>query len=378
MIHKHLLICILAVAIFAGSGAGWYLFEQSTKLKRLNHDQERELSGHIRQKVVSNPGQRIENNASQVIHELTNEPDQQDRAASDPESSRSKNASWVEKHIFTPYLVQDVARFLVEHYSPPKSLEAGNDRGSIQISFKIINARYGIDFLSLHSPDKGIKQARSQVLQYTLNPEILEGIYTTYVHEVLDAFQAQALQARKRTYAPNGKKEKEVTLSSEQVAKMFGLYAAYFQDVGSLLSILSHNQSLAEDIQRYLQAEQEAIHAGYLLKQRRYDAWRGVGEERAGNIKMQEEKDRQEQLQAVERYRQALRHREQTKARILGQVQAQAPKLGLPTHEIMYVAQWVHRRLLEGEKSQALDVASDLLQDFARQLNKRSRTIQIS
>ncbi len=378
MTHKHLLICILAVAIFAGSGVGWFLFEQSTKLKRLNHDQEnRELSGHVRQKVVSNSGQRIEGNASLAMHGLINDPGQ-DQTASDSESSSTGNASWVEKHIFTPYLVQDVARLLVEHYFPPKSPATGNDRGSIQISFKIINARYWIDFLNLHSPDKGVKQARSQVLQYTLNPETLERIYTTYVDEVLDAFQAQALQARKRVYAPKGKKEKEVILNSQHVAEMFGLYAAYFQDVGRLLGVLSHNQSLTEDIQRYLQAEQEAIHAGYLLNQRRYDAQRGAVEEKADSMKAQEEGDRQEQIQIVERYRQALRHREQTKARILGQIQAQAPKLGLPTHEIMYVAQWVHRRLLEGEKTQALDVASDLLQDFARRLHKRSRTIQSS
>jgi hypothetical protein len=351
------------------------LFEQSTKLKRLNHGDGKEVSGHVRQKVDSKPLKKNENNESSTVDGLKNGLGD-DLAESDSESPSPDNGSWVEEYIFTPYLVQDVAHLLVEHYYPSKEPGTANDRGTIQISFKIINARYGIDFLSLHSPNQGVKQARSQVLQYTLNPARLERIYTTYVHDVLDAFQDQALRTKKKVYASNGKKEKEVSLTAKQIAEMFGLYSTYFQDVGRLLAILSNNQALAEDIQRYLQAEQDAIHAGYLLKQRRYYAEQeDTGGEQQDKTGAREEESSKEQVQAVEEYRQALQHREQTKGRILDQIQAQAPKLSLSTHEIMYVAQWVHRRLLEGEKSEALGVASDLLQDFARRLSKRSQVV---
>ncbi|WP_027369291.1 hypothetical protein [Desulfovermiculus halophilus] len=357
---KHILIVGVVIFILAGSGAGWFLFEQSAKLRSLNQDPGREYSGQVNEQLVTRAANGTSGNASLEGSGQTSDPDTQDAANA---TGAQEDRSWVEKSIIAPYLVQDVARLLVEHYRPANASGGGDTQGSLQISFKILNARYGIDFLNLHAPDKGVKQARSQVLQYALRPDVLERIYATYARDVLTTLEAEAEDAEKTVYGPDGQM-KHISLTPEQIAEMHSLYAAYFRDVGRLMGVLSNNRALAEDIETYLQAEQDAVHASYLLKKARQE----------GNEGDQTAKERR--TQAADAYRQALRHRERTKERILNRIQSRAPELDLPVDEIMYVAQWVHRRLMEGERSEALGTASALLQDFARRLQDRSRSVQ--
>jgi hypothetical protein len=357
---KHILIFGVVLFILAGSGVGWFLFEQSAKLRSLNQDPAREYSGQVSEKLVSQAANGTSGNASLEGSGQASNPDAQDAANA---TTSPDQGSWVEESIIAPYLVQDVARLLVEHYRPANASGGRDTQGSIQISFKILNARYGIDFLNLHAPDKGVKQARSQVLQYALRPNVLERIYAAYAGDVLTALEAEAGDVQKTVYAPDGQM-KHVSLTPEQIAEMHFLYAAYFRDVGRLMGVLSNNQVLAKGIETYLQAEQDAVHASYLLKKARQEGKEG------------DKTAKERRAQAADAYRQALRHRERTKERILDRIQSRAPELDLPVDEIMYVAQWVHRRLMEGERSEALGTASALLQDFARRLEDRSLSVQ--
>ena len=370
MMNKHVLIFVFVVLLLAGSSVGWFLFQQSARLKSLNQDEGSRYSGQIQEQVASPEAEEGSANTSvQVLEDISlAEPDGSTRQISEDDSE-----SWVENTIFTPSLVQDAAGFLVEHYHPPGSPGASEDKGMITMSFKVLNARYGIHFLSLHAADKGIEQARSRVLQYALQPYILERIYALYVQQVLEALSNEAEQARKTFYAPDGEKH-QAGLTAGQTAEMFALYAEYFQAVGKLMGILSDDRDILVDVQEYLQAEQEAVHAGYILKKAAHSLAREQNEAEKISADTQEEKDKKDM--AAEKYRQALRRREQSKQRILDRIQSRAPELNLATHEIMYIAQWMHRRLIEGEKTDALNAASDLLTDFAGRLQDRAVKIR--
>lgn len=372
MLNKHIIILVLAVLVAAGTATGWFLFQQSDKLKSLSQDDVDHHEGEIRQQIVSQGVNGSSGNAS-----LTVPSDAKDLKPDETgnKSSSKDNGSWVERSFFTSSLIQDIARVLVDHYSPPGSPGAPEDKGRLQISFKILNARYGGEFLNLHSPEDSVKKARNRVLEYALKPAALKRIYQNYAPQVVNVLHEEAESVQKTFADPEGKKE-QTGLTQNQAAEMFDLYAAYFRDLGRVLDILSHNPDLIEKVEEYLQAEQAAEEASYELNKSIYAVQEHKkngpeGREQENTRKLQEEKSK-----AAENFRQALHLREDKKQTILHSIHDQSPELGLGTNDIMEVAKWVHRREMAGHNSRSLEVAAQLLFDFADRLQVRARDMQ--
>lgn len=285
--------------------------------------------------------------------------------------------TWVEKSLFRPHLVQDVAELLVAHYHPPGSPGCPEDAGMIQMSVKTLNARYGIEFLNVHAPETGVKKARSRILKYVLKPPVLQQLYKGYAPKIIDALHSEAVDFSRRS--SRGERPREETgLSRDQTAEMFSLYADYFRDVGRVLGLFGRSESMALAVEEFLQAEKEATQASFVLKKRTHAADSVSGQEMQGQGQAKADALLADKEAAANSYRQALRHREKKKERILQHVRAQVPDMGLPNHEILYVAKWVHRRLTAGEDGQALGVAADLLRDFASRMESRAEEISPS
>ncbi len=364
LMNKHLIIFVFALLVAAGAGAGWFLFQQSTKLKSLNDNQTHYQAEEIRQKVVS---EGINSTlADKVSRNATTEDSVHTRQTEAVQANQTREEatdSWAQKIFFTSELVQDVAQLFVEHYHPP---QRPDDNGRVQISFKILNARYGMDFLNSHAPQNGVKEIRERVLEYAMRPAVMQSLYGKYAQKVVDALQNKADQASP-PQAGSGGEDRGTGLSQAQTAEMFGLYAGYFQDLSRLLSAFSDYQNLTEDVQALVQAEQAAEQAGFLLNKADH-ALEHTREKSLNSLK-------QEKAAAKENFRQALQRREQSKERILQRIQDLAPKMKLPSHEILYVAKWVQRRWTQDQNGEALRVASDLLQDFAVRLQSRRQQI---
>ncbi|MBS3780916.1 MAG: hypothetical protein KGY41_11025 [Desulfovermiculus sp.] len=364
MMNKHLIVLVLALFVAAGAGTGWFLFQQSSKLKSLNDNQAQHQAEEIRQKVVSEAiNSTLADNASRNASSDGSIDTRQAEAVQANQTREEATGSWAQRSFFTSDLVQDVAQLFVEHYHPP---HRPDDRGRVQISFKTLNAQYGMDFLTLHAPQNGVKEVRERVLGYAMRPAVMQSLYGKYAQKVVDALQNQADQASLPRTGSGGE-DRGAGLSRTQTAEMFGLYAGYFQDLSRLLSACSDYQNLTEDVQGLLQAEQAAEQAGFLLHKADH-ALEQTGEKNLNRLE-------QEKTAAKENYRQALRRREQSKERILQRIQDLAPEMRLPSHEILYVAKWVQRRWTQGQNGEALEVASELLQDFAARLQSRRQQI---
>ena len=360
MMNKHLVVFVFALLVAAGAGTGWFLFQQSTKLKSLNDNKAHHQDEAIRQKVVSQSiNSTLADNASTAGSGHTG----QTEAVQANQTREETAGSWAQRIFFTTDLVQDVAQLFVEHYHPP---QRPDDKGMVQISFKTLNARYGMDFLTLHAPQNGVKEVRERVLGYAMRPAVMQSLYGKYAQKVVDALQNKADQAS-LPQAGSSRGDRETGLSRAETAEMFGLYTGYFQDLSRLLSAFSAYQNLTEDVLGLLQAEQAAEQAGFLLNK----ADHALEQAREKNLKSLE----QEKTAAKENYRQALRRREQSKEQILERIQNLAPKMSLPSHEILYVAKWVQRRWTQDQNREALQVASELLQDFAARLENRRQQI---
>lgn len=372
MINKHIIILVLAVLIAAGTATGWFLFKQSDKLKSLSQESADQHEGEIRQQIVS---QGVNGSSVNASLEVTSDgKDQEPKETGNQTSSKEKD-SWVERSFFTSSLTRDIARVLVDHYSPPGSLGATQDKGSLEISFKILNARYGGEFLNLHSPEDSVKKARDLILEYTLKPAVLKRIYQNLAPQVVNALHQEADTVQKVFADPEGKKE-QAGLTQVQVSEMFDLYAVYFRDLGRLLDILSHNQDIIENVDDFLQAEQAAEEAGYELNKSIYALQEHEENGPEDQVQENERKLQEEKSKSAENYRQALRLREEMKQTILHSIRDQGKELSLGTNDIMEVAKWVHRREVGEHNSRSLGVAADLLLDFADRLRVRARDIQ--
>ncbi|MFP4257433.1 MAG: hypothetical protein ACLFRE_00395 [Desulfovermiculus sp.] len=376
MFNKHIIILVLAVLIAGGAVTGWFLFQQSDKLKSLSRNDVDDHEGEIRQQVVSQDVNGSSVNASrEVPREVPSDAKDLEHDEVGNQTSAKEKDSWVERSFLTSSLIQDVARVMVDHYSPPGSPGAPGERGRLKISFKILNARYGGEFLSLHSSEDSVKKARNQVLEYMFKPAVLKRIYQNYAPEVVNVLHEETESGQKVVVDPEDKRE-HASLTQNQAVELFDLYAAYFRDLGRLLDVLTRNPDLIENVKKFLQAKQAAEKADHELNKSIYAIQKQEqnsldGQEQENKRKLQEEKAR-----SAENFRQALRLREERKQAILHSIQEKSPELGLGTNDIMQVAKWVHRREMAGQNSGSLEIAAHLLFDFADRLQVRARDIQ--
>lgn len=371
MISKRFLILGFALLLAAGVGSGWFLFQQSAKLKDIGNNHGQAHQDEIRKRVVT----ETVNATSLEDIPITSSSEQLEESTNASEETQS--LTWVERSLFRPHLVQDVAELLVAHYHPPGSPGCPEDAGMIQMSVKTLNARYGIEFLNVHAPETGVKKARRRIFKFVLQPSVLQRLYKGYAPKIIDAMHSEAAEFSRRS--SGGERAREETgLSRDQTAQMFSLYADYFRDVGRVLGVFGRSESMAAAVKEFLQAEKKATQASFVLKKRTHATDSVSDQEVQGQGQAKADALLADKVAAADSYRQALRHREKSKERILQQVRAEVPDMGLPNHEILYVAKWVHRRLTAGEDGQALGVAADLLRDFASRMESRAQEVSPS
>lgn len=361
MERKKVQLGIITLALLVAFAAAWFLFSQSDEFSasRQNGQEKEQLSPQ---------GKDTENETAA----------RERRSGRDASKNRTQeqgqaNATPKERRVLTPEFVLDLADFVVSSYHPEWGLDNPRDEGTLRISVRAINARYGTELTGLRHASSALQKARQEVLDRLLEPRILESAYDRYSDSFVKALIREARESVRRAEGPEGEvREKE--LSDGDIAEMLHLASSYLQNVSTVFVALGQNRELAPLIGDYLEADNKAVHFNYKLSQ--IEEKLGDGGEDDGEGKAEELQEEREKL--VRRYSQAIAARENARQMLAQRLRERAEEqIELDMAEILYIAEWVHRRLQgDAGRRSAIVKGGELLRDLGDKLQRRARSLE--
>ncbi|MFP4392565.1 MAG: hypothetical protein ACOC43_00435 [Desulfohalobiaceae bacterium] len=384
MRKKKVLLLTLFIVLILGALSGWYLFQQSSRLSRLDSDtQSQESEDNGLQDAEPLPVQR-ESDFVQDLRDKIPDPHkalmaQAEQQAREQQEHKKSWWSWIQDYVLTNYFIQDLAEYIVAHYVPPGSKDNSGEQGKSRLSFKSLNARYGLELTGFRYQDDP-QEARQKILERLMDREVLERIYAKYADDFLEQFLQEAKQ-RKWKFEDSDGQVQERGLNQEELADLLQTKSRYIRVVGRVFQTLAQDQKAAQRVQEYLQQEQEAVHANYELnqEQNRLQLLRR-------QAKKEDEKDpgleediaqaEQKKEQAVQDYRQAIQNREKAREAVIKSVRANSSFRHMESHEILYIAEWVQRRFVQGQDHGAVARLAQLLQDLGQRLTDKAQELQ--
>src|SRR6056297_1459844 len=272
MSKRKVQVLLIGIVLIIAAFVAWYVFQQSNKLKEIS--QEKVQDNAVSEDKVTQPkvfesvnetSDKVQKKGSDGNKGFANETKQsheQEVAAKD-----SSFSSWVKEYIVTPYFVQDLAKYVVSNYYPPKTADNRSPQGINKVNFKSINARYGLELTGLRPTNKSLQKARDEILQYVMDPKTLQQVYDEhqeiFIKEIIDC----AKNTQKVFIGQDGKKEKR-GLDCYHIKEMLKLNSAYLHDVAQIFEVIANKRkTISQLIKEYLQSVQEAVHVNYLYNQ---------------------------------------------------------------------------------------------------------------
>jgi hypothetical protein len=386
--RKKIQFFVFAVVVIIAGFTAWFLFQQSSRFKALEDQGREQQEANASEAQQEKPEFKIVHSANRteearLRQEATSKSSGQKPADANAtlepdqagEDQERKQASWIKDFVVTSTFVQDLADYVIDHYQPPLTKDNPGKEGTITVSFKSLNARYGLELIGLRHSADNLKKAREEVLGKLMNPELLRQAYERYAQTFVKSLMDKARQTRNETL--DGDLQ---TMTEGQIAEMLRLNSEYVDDVSAVLQVLATDPALTEQVEEYLRAEKKAVHANFVLnqEQNRFDVLtqsRGQSDESETVTEQKISQAQSRKKKAAENYRSALKKREQARQKLLEMIAAQSSDVDLEQHEILYIAEWVFRRLDSGQGSEAIEVASNLLDDLAGRFKARARTL---
>jgi len=393
--EKKIQFAVVLAALAAAVIVAVYLFTQSRKIEVI------EKQGPP---AVEEEGNRTAEAADKVLEPSANATGRQDKdVPEEPDAAKPKRAepkpaeqqpdaaaearnvttqkpekveSGLAKSMVTPRFVTDLAEFVVARYHPPKTVDNPDPQGTSTIDFKTLNARYGLELIGLRQTSPNLRKAREDILTFVMDPKVIRFLYDQYADVFVDTVVDKARQAEKRFLDPKEMRK----LEERHIEELLRLNAQYIDNVAEVFKALGKNASLPGMVESYLQAEKDAVHANFVLNQKQNELAVmqkeiAAAEQTTDRMQMRLQKLEEDKESAAQDYKEAIQHRERTRQRLIQIIQDQAGQIRLETHEILYIAEWVHRRISEGENSPAIVVGSEVLVDLAKKLRSRAAMI---
>ncbi|MFO8032619.1 MAG: hypothetical protein R6U22_08750 [Desulfohalobiaceae bacterium] len=385
MSRKKISLILLFVALLLGSFSGWYLFQQSSKLSQLDSEsQPQETEGQALEQAEPLPA-GSEPEFVQKLRKGMPDPEkallgQTGPQASDRQEQEESWWTWIQDYVLTNYFIQDLAEYTVAHYVPPQSKDNAGEQGKSRLSFKSLNARYGLELTGFRYQEEDPQEARKEILDRVMDSQVLERIYEKYAQEFLEQFLQEARQRKWEFEGPNGQMQ-ERTLNQEEIADLLQTKGSYMQAVAGVFQALAQNQESAALVQEYLEHEQDAVHSNYILNQeqnRLKMLQRQVQEEEGEDPELEQELAQTElrKEQAVRDYRRAIQARERAREDLIKAIKSRSSSRELESHEILYIAEWVQRRLVQGQNRDAVAKVAQLLQDLGQRFSDKARELR--
>jgi len=386
--RKKIQFFVLAVVMIIAGFTAWFLFQQSSRFTALEEQGREQQETNASRAQQDKPEFKIVPSANRTDEARLRQgavpkPSSQKRADANAtlepdmagQDQERKQASWIKDFVVTSTFIQDLADYVIDHYQPPLTKDNPGENGTITVSFKSLNARYGLELIGLRHSAGNLKKAREEVLGKLMNPDLLQEAYDRYARTFADTLVDKARQTRNETL--DGDLQ---IMTDGQIAEMLRLNGEYVEDVSAVLEVLAEDPALPEQVKEYLRAEKEAVHANFVLnqEQNRFDVLtqsRGQSDESEKVTEQKISQAESRKKKAAENYRSALKKREQARQKLLEMIAAQSSDVDLEQHEILYIAEWVFRRLESGQGSEAVKVASRLLNELADLFTARARAL---
>ncbi|MCF8107958.1 MAG: hypothetical protein K9J81_03095 [Desulfohalobiaceae bacterium] len=379
MIGKKIQFFVVLLLVGVAAFSSWYVYQQSQKLKQV-HQQE---ADSYRQELASDAHNATGD--SNRTGNGTGSPPQtlQPEEAGEEGSSADSNATdgeagtlstKIQDMFLTSFVVKDAAEYFVEQYHPGGSPNDPDGQGTLDVSFKTLNARYGLELVGVKNTGLSLKRAREKILSFLMDPGVLQQSYDLAADDFIRSLIKKAESSEKfsRVRSDAGQ---PATLQAARVSTFLRLCSAYFQNVAGILEVLAEEKEPSVLVTAYFQAEQEATEAHYMYNKASYaykDFLSSVQENATATDDQQDtlKKLKTEREAAAEAFRQAIQEREQIRKDLTDVIERRIGELQLDSHDVLYIAQWVQRRLQEGNNRSALQVAAGLLRVLSRELEE--------
>ena len=348
---------IIALALLVALAAAWFLFSQNDEFSASRQrGQEKEQLSPREEGTENETAARERRSGRNASKNRTQ----------DKHQANGTNGTPQEQRVVTPAFVLDLADFVVSSYHPEWGLDNPREEGTLRISVRAINARYGTELTGLRHASSVLQEARQEVLARLLKPRILESAYDRYSDSFVQALIRAARESPRRVEGPEGE-EREKELSDGDIAKMLRLGSSYLQNVSTVFTTLGENRELNPLIADYLESDNKAVHFNYKLSQIEEKLREGNAEE------LQEGREK-----IVRRYSQAIAAREDARQMLVQRLRKRAEeRIELDVAEILYIAEWVHRRL-QGDAGRRSSImkGGEMLRDLGDKLDRRARSLE--
>lgn len=247
--------------------------------------------------------------------------------------------------------VEDLSLYLVEHYLPAGIKKNPGTQARFDLNVKSVNIRYGIDFPGLNVNATDTLVSRRKIFDHVLQGPVLDFLHAAYTPLFLDSLD-RVLAATVHVL-PTGQSQ---TITLEQRAEMLGLLATRFEAIGRAVAILASNDAIRPLVARYLEDMDKVSQAHLAFWNLQADNASPAATAEAGT-----------------RIKTTIQTREISRQRLLQAIVGAGAPQGLDASELIYLAQWIHRRGLENAMSAAgVARAGDLLVRVAQAVRERA------
>lgn len=351
---------ILVLLVILGLAAGGYLAYQN-KDRFKPTPEAKEVAPHRWQ--VNTPTARTEN-ASQEVLNATNATQilSEGNATSDANATTAENATSEENAtravppsdaIVTHGFIHDLAAYLVSNYFPADTKRNPSAQGRFDLNVKSLNIRYGVDFPGMAVDVTDVLGSRKRIFDHVLTAPVLDFMHAAYTPLFLDALEQALVQA---TYTQTS--ENEGSITDAQRKEMLGLLAAKLRVVGQIVTTLATSDTIHPLVEKYLE-DMDKVSTAHMK------FW---------DLQASGSASPAAQNEASTRIKTAIQTREVSRQRLLQAIATTVNPQGMDASELIYLAQWVHRRGQEDPNRLPLVAKTgELLNKTATAVEERSR-----
>lgn len=247
--------------------------------------------------------------------------------------------------------IEDLSRYLVDCYLPGGTKKNPGSESRFVLNVKSVNIRYGVDFNGLNVDPADTLGARKVIFSHVLKEPVLDFLHAAYTPLFLDSLE-RALQSTTYTL-PSGQM---AVVSEAQRKEMLTLLATRLKTIGKTVGTLARTDSIRLLVTKYLE-DMESVSQAHLA------FWNMQGQEASISAKNE----------ASARIKTTIQTREISRQRLLQAIVSASNPQGMDASELIYLAQWVHRRSLEDPNGMgSVAKAGELLVRTAEAVQERA------
>ena len=241
-------------------------------------------------------------------------------------AARSQQAGEEDKYVSLDFL-DDLITLALQHYHPAHS-SANAGRGALfTLNAKTLNMRYGLSLTGLDYPSQDIHTSRQAILSYVLTPRTLSFLFSLYGEECL-ARTKEKIDTVLKKYPGKGGQEIEKPLSAQQKKEFFLLCSKKMDDVGKIVSRVADVPHFSKKIATYHLLRTELNDAYYTF-------W-GLDQNTTEQVIIDA---------SANTIKKAILVFDQSKKNLISSIVNEAHPVMTSDTEILYIAQWISRRI---------------------------------